>query len=109
KPLQDDFPGNISQGCIETLINVVTSIPTCELLGPFESLAPLITVTESAIAVADPEQVCTQCNKDIIIAFDNFLKNNTFALQVLAQSGINQKSIDTMKLVLLSNVVLNSR
>ncbi|CAG8544433.1 33309_t:CDS:2, partial [Gigaspora margarita] len=152
--LQDDFP----QGCIGTLINVVTSIPTCELLGPFEPLAPLITVTESiknnprellkyltqidesfndicsapicadkvvqdaipaiefgcktdlnnkntimeliygAIAVADQEQVCTRCNKDIINAFDNFLKNNTFALQVLDQSGINQTSIDTMKI-----------
>ncbi|KAF0558397.1 hypothetical protein F8M41_009289 [Gigaspora margarita] len=51
-----------------------------------------------AIAVADKEQVCTRCNKDIINAFDNFLKNNTFALQVLDQSGINQTSIDTMKI-----------
>ncbi|CAG8746354.1 12092_t:CDS:2, partial [Gigaspora margarita] len=51
-----------------------------------------------AIAVADPEQVCTRCNKDIINTFGNFIKNNTLALQVLAQAGINQTRIDTMKI-----------
>ncbi|KAF0558398.1 hypothetical protein F8M41_009290 [Gigaspora margarita] len=49
-----------------------------------------------AIAVANPGQVCTQCNKDIINTFGNFLKNNILALQVLAQVGINQTRIDTM-------------
>ncbi|CAG8833728.1 34772_t:CDS:1, partial [Gigaspora margarita] len=50
-----------------------------------------------AIAVADPEHVCTQCNKDIINTFDNFLKNNPLALQALSRAGFNQTHIDTVK------------
>ncbi|RIB14720.1 hypothetical protein C2G38_2194244 [Gigaspora rosea] len=37
-------------------------------------------------------------NEDIINTFGNFLKNNTLALQILAQAGINQTRIDTMKI-----------
>ncbi|CAG8566380.1 11968_t:CDS:2 [Gigaspora margarita] len=35
---------------------------------------------------------------NIINTFANFLKNNTLALQVLAQVGINQTCIDTIKI-----------
>ncbi|CAG8613522.1 10168_t:CDS:2, partial [Gigaspora rosea] len=93
---------------IDQFSNIICLVPKCSDKGVQSAIQEILNrcTTElnnnntivDAIAVADPEQVCTQCNKDIINTFGNFLKNNTFALQVLAQAGINQTLIDTMKI-----------
>ncbi|CAG8611631.1 hypothetical protein C2G38_2181419 [Gigaspora rosea] len=91
-PLRDSicFKNN-NTFCIHETLNITLNLPD----SPFNITGNTII---DAIAVADPGQVCTQCNKDIINTFGNFLKNNTLALQVLAQAGINQARIDTMKI-----------
>jgi hypothetical protein len=51
-----------------------------------------------AVAVADPEAVCTRCNKDIVNTFFNFLKpSNKLALQILAELGITDKALEQLK------------
>ncbi|RIB07377.1 hypothetical protein C2G38_2214613 [Gigaspora rosea] len=91
-PLRDSicFKNN-NVFCIHETANITFTLPN-----------PPFNITDNtiieAIAFANPEQVCTQCNKDIINTFGNFLENNTLALQVLAQAGINQILIDTMKI-----------
>ncbi|RIB07381.1 hypothetical protein C2G38_2113932 [Gigaspora rosea] len=91
-PLRDSicFKDN-NTFCIHETLNITLNLPD----SPFNITGNNIIDT---IAVADPGQVCTQCNKDIINTFGNFLKNNTLALQILAQAGINQTRIDTMKI-----------
>jgi hypothetical protein len=50
-----------------------------------------------AVAVADPSAVCTNCNKEIINTFFNFIKNNDLALQILAGVGVNDKALTLAK------------
>ncbi|RIB29953.1 hypothetical protein C2G38_2055266 [Gigaspora rosea] len=91
-PLRDSMSfKNNNVFCIHETANITLNLPD----SPFNITGNTII---DAIAVAEPGQVCTQCNKDIINTFGNFLKNNTLALQVLAQAGINQTRIDTMKI-----------
>lgn len=47
-----------------------------------------------SIAVADPDKVCTTCNKDIVNTFENFLKDNDLAKQVLASLGVTDKMLE---------------
>ncbi|KAF0554657.1 hypothetical protein F8M41_019000 [Gigaspora margarita] len=91
-PLRDSicFKNN-NVFCVHETLNTTLSLPD----SPINITGNAVI---DAIAVADPEQVCTRCNKDIINTFGNFIKNNTLALQVLAQAGINQTRIDTMKI-----------
>ncbi|CAG8666697.1 9697_t:CDS:2, partial [Dentiscutata heterogama] len=50
-----------------------------------------------AVAVADPEKICTRCNKDMINTLFNFLKNNDLALKLLEKLGIDKHRIDKKK------------
>jgi hypothetical protein len=51
-----------------------------------------------SIAVAEPQAICTKCNKDIVNTIFNFLKNNDLALKVLASFKITDKEIGLAKL-----------
>jgi len=50
-----------------------------------------------SIAVADPSDVCTRCNKDVVNTFENFLENNDLAKKLLANIGVDDKKLDLVK------------
>ncbi|KAF0536687.1 hypothetical protein F8M41_009082 [Gigaspora margarita] len=91
-PLRDSICfKNHDEFCVHETLNTTLNLPD----SPIKITGiPII----DAIAVADSKPVCTKCNKDIIRTFGMFIKNNTLALQVLAHAGINQNSIDTMRI-----------
>lgn len=50
-----------------------------------------------SVAVTDPNEICTKCNKDIVTTFFNFINNNDLALQILKSLEINDDIINKVK------------
>ncbi|CAB4486424.1 hypothetical protein RhiirA5_371049 [Rhizophagus irregularis] len=50
-----------------------------------------------SIAVADPNKICTRCNKDIVTTFFTFINNNDLALQILKSLEINDDILNKIK------------
>ncbi|EXX70561.1 hypothetical protein RirG_086190 [Rhizophagus irregularis DAOM 197198w] len=48
-------------------------------------------------AVADPNKICTRCNKDIVTTFFTFINNNDLALQILKSLEINDDILNKIK------------
>jgi hypothetical protein len=80
-----------SKFCWDESILTIINLPP----SPFNITGnPLL----DSIAVAEPQEICTKCNKDIVNTIFNFLKNNELALKVLESFKITDKEIGLAKL-----------